>query len=97
MLSKPKNKARKNWEQDKEMTSDWTDITADGRKLNRIINHMYTKILKTDDDYLKLAYIDRLIKAINSKVPLAFIMLGLDTVIRKAKKAKIDVRPEFKQ
>jgi len=44
------------------MNQNWTDLNKDGRRLNRIIRQLESKIKNETNDDMKLAYIDRLIK-----------------------------------
>jgi len=68
------------------MSTDWTDLNTDGRRLNRIIRQLETKIKNETNDDMKLAYIDRLIKCTHEKSQLAQLVLGVQEVLREAKK-----------
>jgi len=64
---------------------DWADLNIDGRRLKRIIadmDHKQAKIIKKpspsqDEITLYFAYIDRIIKATNTKAGLAEIVLNI--------------------
>jgi len=62
-------------------------LNKDGRRLNRIIRHLESKIKHETSDEMKLAYIDRIIKATHEKSQLAQIVLGVKEVLKEAKKS----------
>jgi len=68
------------------MEQNWADLNKDGRRLNRIIRQLESKIKNETNDELKLAYIDRLIKCTHEKTHLAEIVLGVKEVLKEAKK-----------
>ena len=65
----------------------WYDINRDGRRLDRIIKMMYTKAMAETDITIQLAYIDRLIKATNTKVNIAETVLGIKGILAEARKS----------
>ena len=68
------------------MSENWTDLYKDGRRLNRIIRMLETKIRTETNDELKLAYIDRIIKCTHEKTQLVNIVLGVDELLKEGKK-----------
>ncbi len=60
----------------------WSDLNCDGRRLERIINDMETKYLKVSDVDLKLAYLDRLLKATHEKALIADRVLGVKKLLK---------------
>jgi hypothetical protein len=68
------------------MSDNWTDLNKDGRRLNRIIRQLESKIKNETNDEMNLAYIDRLIKCTHEKSQLAQIVLGVKEVLKEAKK-----------
>ena len=74
------------------MEQTWTDLNKDGRRLNRIIRKLESKIKnEITNDELKLAYVDRLIKVTHEKVWVANIVLGVREILKEAKK-KIELK-----
>ena len=68
------------------MNQNWTDLNKDGRRLNRIIRQLETKIKNEANDEMNLAYIDRIIKCTHEKSQLAQLVLGVKEVLNEAKK-----------
>lgn len=68
------------------MTTAWADLNKDGRRLERIIRHMDRKQKNCTDPELQFAYIDRIIKATNSKVNIAEIVLNVKQTLKEAQK-----------
>ena len=68
------------------MNQNWTDLNKDGRRLNRIIRQLESKIKNESNDEMKLAYIDRIIKCTHEKSQLAQIVLGVKELLKEAKK-----------
>ena len=66
------------------MEQNWTDLNKDGRRLNRIIRQLESKIKNEASDEMNLAYIDRLIKCTHEKSQLAQIVLGVKEALKKA-------------
>ena len=66
--------------------TEWSDLNKDGRRLEKIILQMDTKIAKTKNDDLKLAYIDRLIKATHVKAGIAETVLNVRNILKAAQK-----------
>jgi len=67
------------------MNQNWTDLNKDGRRLNRIIRQLESKIKNETSDEMKLAYIDRIIKATHEKSQLAQIILGVKEILKDTK------------
>lgn len=65
----------------------WLDLNQDGRRLNRIIKQMYSKAQKAEDPALEMAYIDRAIKATNSKFSIAEEVLGIKAILQESRKS----------
>ena len=70
--------------EDKTTVVIWT--IKDGRRLDRIIRQMESKIKNETNDELKLAYIDRIIKATHEKIQVANIVLGVRKILKEGKK-----------
>lgn len=71
-------------------THSWTNLNADGRRLERIIKLCETNIKNRDgDDKLVLAYIDRLIKATGQKAHIVDLVMGISH-LRKIAEKKLD-------
>ena len=68
------------------MNQNWTDLYKDGRRLNRIIRLLESKIKNETSDEMKLAYIDRIIKCTHEKSQLAQTVLGVKELLKEAKK-----------
>lgn len=69
----------------------WSDLNRDGRRLEGIIKQMHTKqkneaAKDEPDTQLQFAYIDRLVKLTNLKVHVAETVLGVNEVLKQAKK-----------
>jgi hypothetical protein len=64
----------------------WADLNIDGRRLEKIIKDMNAKQEKESDFNLRFAYIDRLIKATNTKVNIAEIVLNVKRILKEAEK-----------
>ena len=67
--------------------TDWADLNVDGRRLNSIIKQMHSKAKKATDVTMELAYIDRVIKATNTKTNIAEIVLNIKRTLKEAQKA----------
>lgn len=68
----------------------WADLNKDGRRLEKIIKQMDTKLNKTTNTDLQFGYIDRLIKCTHEKVNIAEIVLNVKATLKEAKKQKIE-------
>ena len=68
------------------MGENWTDLYKDGRRLNRIIRLLESKIKNETNDEMTLAYIDRLIKVTHEKVQLANTVLEVRGILKENKK-----------
>jgi len=72
------------------VTTDWSDLNRDGKRLESLIKEMRKKSKKDGiENSLYFAFIDRIIKATNSKVKIAEIVLNVNAVLRDAQKATI--------
>lgn len=60
----------------------WSDINRDGRRLESIIKAMNTKFHTATNESMKLAYVDRIIKATHEKVEIAKIVLRVDEITK---------------
>ena len=70
----------------------WFDLNKDGKRLERIIKQMETrmKLIDVNDDEqvsLYLAYCDRLIRATATKVNIAETVLGIKAILSEARKS----------
>jgi len=65
----------------------WADLDTDGRRLERIIKICETKMKSETDDNIKLAYIDRIIKASGQKLQVTDMMYGIKMLRRLAEKS----------
>ena len=61
-------------------------MNKDGRRLNRIIRQLETRLKNETKDEMKLAYIDRILKCTHEKSQLAQIVLGVKEALKEAKK-----------
>ena len=68
------------------MSDNWLDLYRDGRRLNRIIRQMETRLKNETDDSICLALIDRIIKCTHEKSQLAQIVLGVKELLKEGKK-----------
>ena len=59
------------------VTTAWSDLNKDGRRLESLLKEMNTKFWKADNDLMQLAYVDRIIKATHEKVAIANSVLAL--------------------
>ncbi len=72
------------------VTTDWSDLNRDGKRLESLIKEMRKKSkIEGIENSLYLAFIDRLIKATNAKVKIVEIVLNVDAVLKDAQKATI--------
>ena len=67
------------------MSDNWLDLYRDGRRLNRIIRQMETKLKNETDNDVALAFIDRIIKCTHEKVQIAQVVLGVKEILKEAK------------
>ena len=73
-------------------STSWYDLNRDGRRLERVIKQMETRMKKIDIEdekqvALYLAYCDRLIRATATKVNIAETVLGIKALLAEAKKS----------
>jgi hypothetical protein len=70
-----------------DLKQNWTDLNKDGRRMDQIIRKCMTEFKKEEDMYeRRLAFLDRLLKATQTKERLAITVLGVRTVLEEAKK-----------
>ena len=65
--------------------TDWADLNRDGRRMD-IIKQMYKKSKLQTETSLELAYIDRAIKATNTKTNIAEIVLNIKRTLKEVQK-----------
>ena len=69
------------------MGASWTDLRVDGKRLDRIIKMCETLANDhKDTPSLQMAYMDRLIKAENTKINLAELVLRVDLTLKEIQK-----------
>lgn len=69
------------------ITTNWADLNRDGRRMERIIRDMETKMKTPNiDTGLWFAYMDRLLKCTHEKAIIVQIVLPVKSVLRKAQK-----------
>ena len=62
---------------------DWTDLSTDGRRLNRIIRLLERRLYKSDDDDKIIRYANSISMLTREKVTIAKIHLGIDEALKK--------------
>ena len=68
------------------MTVAWSDLNKDGQRLERIIKQCETKFNQyTQDDDLRLAYLDRLLKATHQKTIVVETVLNVRKALQDVK------------
>jgi hypothetical protein len=65
------------------VTLAWSDLNKDGRRLEKIIKYCLTMMEKEVVFEMKMAWLDRIIKATNTKVHIAEIVLGIKEILRQ--------------
>jgi len=68
------------------MSDNWLDLYKDGRRLNRIIRQMETRLKNKTDDDICLALIDRIIKCTHEKAQIVNVVLGVKEVLKESKR-----------
>ena len=53
------------------VTTAWSDLNKDGRRLEAIIRDMNTKYWKENNPDMQFSYVDRILKATHEKVAIA--------------------------
>lgn len=66
------------------MNTKWADLNKDGRRLERIIKQMETKMNMYPN--LELAYIDRIVKLTHEKIEVVCIVTGVKKLVKKLEK-----------
>ena len=64
------------------VTTAWSDLNKDGRRLESLLKEMNTKFWKADNDLMQLAYVDRIIKATHEKVAIANSVLAVKQLLK---------------
>ncbi len=64
------------------VTTTWSDLNKDGRRLESLLKEMNTKFWKADNDLMQLAYVDRIIKATHEKVAIANSVLAVKQLLK---------------
>lgn len=74
--------------------SDWTDLNQDGKRLERLIKMLDTRVNPSRKrknvpeplpDEIKLAYIDRIVKLTHEKKAIVDMVLGVNTLLKEFK------------
>lgn len=68
------------------MSDNWLDLYRDGRRLNRIIRQMESRLKNETDDVIRLALIDRIIKCTHEKAQIVNVVLGVKECLKDGKK-----------
>ena len=69
------------------LKQNWTDLNKDGRRMDKIIRKCMTEFTKKENNHdIKLAYLDRVIKATQTKEKLAITVLGVRDALINARK-----------
>ena len=66
------------------MNTNWADLNRDGRRLERIIKLMETRM--KSEPVAELAYLDRLIKLTHEKREVVETVMGVKKLVRKLEK-----------
>jgi len=69
-------------------TTNWSDLNRDGRRMERIIKDMNTKLWKCQNPELALSYADRLFKATHTKIMIVDRVLGVKKLLKEADKTE---------
>lgn len=68
------------------MSRQWADLDCDGRRLNRIIRILETKLKKTEDDDKTIKYANSIAFLTSKKVEIADRVLGVSHLVKKLEK-----------
>jgi hypothetical protein len=69
------------------LKQNWTDLNKDGRRMDKIIRKCMTEFGRKENNHdTRLAYVDRVIKATQTKERLAMNVLGVKQALEEAKK-----------
>lgn len=68
------------------VTTDWTDLNRDGRRLETLIKMCNSHVHSELDHARKLGYLDRLIKLTHQKKEIVEIIMGLKGMLTKLEK-----------
>jgi len=68
------------------MSRQWADLDCDGRRLNRIIRILETKLKKTEDDDKTIKYGNSIAYLTSKKVEIADRVLGVSHLVKKLEK-----------
>lgn len=70
-----------------DLKQNWTDLNKDGRRMDKIIKKCMTEFSRKENSFdIRLAFVDRVIKATQTKERLAITVLGVRHVLEEAKK-----------
>ena len=64
------------------VTTAWSDLNKDGRRLEALLKEMNTKFWLEKDPSMQLSYIDRIIKATHEKVAIANSVLAVKQLLK---------------
>ena len=68
------------------MSDNWLDLYRDGRRLNRIIRQMESRLKNETEDDVCFALIDRIIKCTHEKAQIAHVVLGVKECLKESKR-----------
>ncbi len=68
------------------MNKEWTDLNQDGKRLNRIIRILETKLKKTEDDDKTIKIANSICYLTSKKVEIADRVLGVSHLVKKLEK-----------
>ena len=64
------------------VTTAWSDLNKDGRRLEAIIRDMNTKYWKENNPDMQFSYVDRILKATHEKVAIANQVLAVKQLLK---------------
>ena len=68
------------------VTTDWSDLNRDGRRLEALIKMCNSHVHSELDHARKLGYLDRLIKLTHQKTEIVEIIMGMKGMLAKLEK-----------
>ena len=69
------------------MTHSWHDLYTDGKRLNRIIRYLETKMKKATDDDKIIKYANSIAFLTGKKVGIADKVLGVEFIVKNSEKS----------
>ena len=78
------------------MSNNWEDVYADGRRLNRIIKILETKLKKSDDDDYIIRYANSIAYITSKKIEIVDKVLAVKYYIKKWNDKNGTVNPSEK-